>query len=99
MLPAESFGSLRLRPRSRIRLDNGMWRSTGAENGQETCQGTLSMLLTSKQEMSRLLVRAVGGVLILRSLRGGARAGKSIVFLGVLVGFLLLIFPDKRMKP
>ena len=56
------------------------------------------MALTPKQEITRLLARAGGLVFILLGLWEGTQPGKSILFFGVLIGFLLVLFPGALMK-
>lgn len=56
------------------------------------------MALTPKQEITRLIARAGGLVFILLGLWEGAQPGKSILMLGALIGFLLVLFPGALMK-
>ena len=56
------------------------------------------MALTPQQEVTRLVARAGGLVFILLGLWEGAQPGKSILFFGVLIGFLLVLFPGALMK-
>lgn len=56
------------------------------------------MALTPKPEITRLIARAGGLVFILLGLWEGAQPGETVLFFGVFIGFLLVLFPGALMK-